>query len=86
MGLPGVAIVSGLADVFWTALGLAIGTYLTWLLVAKRIRVYSEKVKATTLPDFFSNRFHDTGGFLVGLAAGGIVLFFVTDRGSDRNR
>ena len=34
MGLPGVAYFSGICDAFWTALGLGIGTYLNWLLVA----------------------------------------------------
>ncbi len=41
MGLPGVAYASGLCDVFWTALGLGVGTYLNWLLVAKLLRNYS---------------------------------------------
>lgn len=39
MGLPGVAYLTGIADATWTAIGLAIGTYLNWLLVARRIRV-----------------------------------------------
>ena len=38
MGLPGVAYLSGICDASWTAIGLAIGTYLNWLIVAKRIR------------------------------------------------
>ena len=38
MGLPGLALLSGLADVGWTAIGLALGTFFTWLIVAKRIR------------------------------------------------
>lgn len=38
MGLPGLAYLSGCAEVGWTAIGLAIGTYLNWLLVAKRLR------------------------------------------------
>ena len=41
MGIPGVAYWFGLADAFWTALGLAIGTYINWLTVAKRLRIYS---------------------------------------------
>lgn len=40
MGLPGVAYLTGIADATWTAIGLAIGTYLNWLLVARRIRVH----------------------------------------------
>lgn len=44
MGLPAVALMGGLAEAFWTAVGLAIGTYINWLVVAKRLRVYSEKI------------------------------------------
>ena len=42
MGLPGLAYWSGLADAGWTAIGLALGTYLNWLIVSKRLRRYSE--------------------------------------------
>ena len=41
MGVPGVAYVSGLADATWTIIGLAVGTYLNWLIVAKRLRIYT---------------------------------------------
>ena len=42
LGLPGVAYFSGICEPFWTALGLGIGTYFNWLIVAKRLRYYSE--------------------------------------------
>ena len=46
MGLPGVAYWCGLADAFWTALGLAIGTFVNWLIVAKRLLLcYNKKIK-----------------------------------------
>lgn len=77
MGLPGVAYASGLCDVFWTALGLGIGTYFNWLLVARRLRNYSEKINAVTIPDFFERRFHDKSHVLLGLSAVVIVVFFV---------
>ncbi|MEE0583829.1 MAG: sodium:proline symporter, partial [Adlercreutzia sp.] len=55
MGLPGVAYFTGASDAMWTAIGLAIGTYLNWKFVAKRLRKYSEKAgNAITVPDFFS--------------------------------
>ena len=54
MGLPGVALIAGLAEASWTAIGLAVGTYINWLIVAKRIRLYSSKIDAVTLPEFFS--------------------------------
>ena len=44
MGLPGLAYLCGVAEVGWTAIGLAVGTYLNWLIVAKRIRRYSANV------------------------------------------
>ena len=51
MGLPGVAYWCGIADAMWTAIGLAIGTYVNWLIVSKRLRRYSEKAGgAITLP------------------------------------
>lgn len=60
MGLPGVAYWCGLADAAWTAIGLAVGTYLNWLIVSKRLRRYSVRAKnSITLPDFFSNRFRE---------------------------
>ena len=77
MGLPGVALATGIAEAFWTALGLALGTYFNWLVVAKRIRVYSEKLDANTLPEFFSNRFHDRSGLITLAAAIIIIVFFV---------
>ena len=40
MGLPGVAYLTGVADAAWTAIGLAIGTYFNWLIIAKRIRIH----------------------------------------------
>lgn len=53
MGLPGLAYLCGVAEVGWTAIGLAIGTYLNWLIVAKRLRRYSAKIGAITIPGFF---------------------------------
>ena len=59
MGLPGVAYVTGVCDAFWTAAGLAVGTYVNWLIVAKRLRTYSDVCSAITIPDFFANRYRD---------------------------
>ncbi len=77
MGLPGVALASGLADAFWTAAGLAVGTYLNWLIVARRLRIYSEVNNSATIPDFFSNRFKDKSGALLAISAIVIIVFFV---------
>ena len=77
MGLPGVAYWCGLADAFWTAFGLAIGTYLNWLIVAKRLRRYSVRANnSITLPDFFSNRFREKKKVIMSIAAIFILIFF----------
>jgi sodium/proline symporter len=77
MGLPGVAYWCGLADAAWTAIGLALGTYLNWLIVAKRLRRYSEKSgNAITLPDFFSNRFKEKNKIILTISAIFIFIFF----------
>ena len=76
MGLPGLALMTGIAEAFWTALGLAIGTYLNWLFVAKRLRTYTEKIDAFTIPEYFSKRFGGSKA-LTCIAAIIIVVFFV---------
>lgn len=78
MGLPGVAYLSGIADAGWTAIGLAIGTYVNWLVVARRIRCYSHvSNNSITLPAFFSNRYRDKSRSLQGIAALVIIIFFI---------
>ena len=76
MGLPGVALMTGLAEASWTAIGLAIGTYINWLIVAKRLRLYSASLDAVTLPEFFSRRFGDDKRILSLIAAIIIIIFF----------
>lgn len=82
MGLPGLAYLSGIADPGWTAVGLAIGTYLNWLVVAKRIRIYTEVNDSITLPEFFSNRYQDKKKLLTLISALIIVVFFIPYTGS----
>lgn len=77
MGLPGVAYLSGLCDPFWTALGLALGTYANWLIVSKRIRIYSHQLGAITIPDFYAKRYHDDKNVITAIAAAVIVIFFI---------
>ena len=78
MGLPGLAYLSGIADAGWTAIGLAIGTYLNWKIVAKRIRLYTHVAgNSITLPSFFSNRFRDDRRILPSIGAIFIVIFFI---------
>ncbi len=77
MGLPGVAYWCGLADAAWTAIGLAVGTYVNWLIVSKRLRRYSIRANnSITLPEFFSNRFREKNKVIMTLAALFILIFF----------
>lgn len=77
MGLPGVAYWYGLSDAIWTAIGLAAGTYLNWLFVAKRLHNYSVIAgDSITLPDFFSNRFKEKSKIIMTISAVFILVFF----------
>jgi sodium/proline symporter len=77
MGLPGAAYLSGISA-GWIAIGLAIGTYLNWLFVAKRLRQYTKVADdAITLPQFFKNRFHDSTGMISVVSAIFILVFFL---------
>lgn len=78
MGLPGLAYAVGIADATWTAIGLAAGTYLNWRLIAVPLRSYTVIAgNSFTVPDFFSNRFHDNKKILMNIAALFILIFFV---------
>lgn len=77
MGLPGVAYWCGLADAAWTAIGLAVGTYVNWLIVARRLRSYSVVANdAITIPEFFSARFQERKKVLLTISALLILVFF----------
>lgn len=83
MGLPGVAYFTGASDAVWTAVGLAIGTYLNWKFVAKRLRKYSMVAgDSITLPEFYSKRFHDHRNIVSTVAALIIMVFFCVYVGS----
>lgn len=77
MGLPGVAYWCGLADAGWTAIGLFAGTYINWLIVARRLRGYSFIAgDAITIPDFFSNRYKEENKVIMTISAVFILVFF----------
>ena len=82
MGLPGVAYLTGLADAGWTAIGLAVGTYLNWLFVARKIRLYTARIGSITIPDFFSDRYGDKRRILMLIGAIEIIIFFIPYTGS----
>lgn len=76
MGLPGAIYLSGLSEA-WIAIGLIIGAWLNWLLVAGRLRVHTEiQNNALTLPDYFTSRFGDKKKVLRIISAVVILVFF----------
>ncbi len=76
MGLPGGIYVSGLVDA-WIAIGLSIGAYLNWLLIAPRLRTYTEvSSNSITIPSFFENRLKDETKMLRVVSALVILVFF----------
>ena len=76
MGLPGAVYLAGISQ-SWIGIGLVLGSYINWCVVASRLRVYTEKThNALTLPDYFSHRFEDKQNLLRIIAAVVILLFF----------
>lgn len=76
MGLPGAVYLSGLVE-GWIAIGLTIGAYFNWLLVAGRLRVYTElNNNALTLPEYFHNRFGSSHKLLKLVSATIILVFY----------
>ena len=76
MGLPGAVFLFGISQ-SWIAIGLIIGAYLNWLLIAGRLRVFTEiNHNSLTLPDYFSRRFDDNSSLLKIISAVIILIFF----------
>ena len=77
LALPGAAYAFGLGEM-WMAIGLLVGTYINWLLVARRLREQTQHYgDALTLPDYFARRFNDRTRILRGVTAIFILVFFV---------
>jgi len=76
MGLPGAMYISGLSSI-WIAIGLVLGAFVNYLVVAPRLRTYTEIANdSITLPDFFENRFNDKSRLLRIVSSVVIVVFF----------
>ncbi|STZ01475.1 Proline permease [Moraxella lacunata] len=76
LGLPGYMYASGIVSL-WIAGGLTVGAFANYLLVAPRLRVYTEVAgNAITLPDFFANRFDDKTHLLRMVSAIVVIIFF----------
>ena len=76
MGLPGLCYLGGIKETIWTALGLIVGTYLNWLIVAKPLRKCSIAFgDSITIPGFFKNRFKSN---LISVISVVLIVFFFT--------
>lgn len=76
MGLPGLCYLGGIKETFWTAIGLIVGTYLNWLLVAKPLRKCSITFgDSITIPGFFKNRFKSERCNIISVV---LIVFFFT--------
>ncbi|WP_460861680.1 sodium/proline symporter PutP [Rheinheimera gaetbuli] len=76
MGVPGAMYLSGISS-SWIAIGLLIGAYINYIIVAPRLRVYTEVANdSITLPDYFENRFADKTRLLRIVSSVVIVIFF----------
>lgn len=77
LGLPGLVYVSGVRSI-WVSVGLVVGAYLCWRLIAKPLRIYSEVAgDSVTLPAYLDNRFRDTSKAIRMVSALAILIFFV---------
>lgn len=77
MGLPGLAYLGGIKEAIWTAIGLILGTYLNWLIVAKPLRRSTETYgNAITIPEFLTNRLNDKKHIISSISVIFIILFF----------
>lgn len=77
MGLPGAIYVAGLVE-WWIAIGLTIGAWLNWKIVAPRLRIYTQVSNdSITIPSFFDNRFKENAKILR-IVSGLIILVYFT--------
>ena len=76
MGLPGSIYLLGTGEI-WVSIGLFIGTFLNWFIIAKRLRRYTIRTNSVTLPEYFEKRFHDDKKFLILVSSSVIVIFFL---------
>ncbi len=77
LGLPAAAFTSGLSA-SWIAIGLAIGTYLNWKLVAARLRRFTAVAgDSITIPQYLQKRFLSENSAVRSVCAIIIFIFFL---------
>ncbi|WP_150463569.1 sodium/proline symporter PutP [Francisella sp. XLW-1] len=82
LALPGAFMASGFNQI-WLPLGLTLGAFVNWGVIARRLRIYTEIAKdSITIPAYFENRFHDSKGVIRSLTAIVVVIFFTIYTGA----
>jgi len=76
IGLPGAAMVSGLLEL-WTVVGCITGIIVSWIIIAKPLRLATGEFNALTLPELLARKTGDDSG-LVRLISSLIIIFFFT--------
>ncbi len=77
LALPGAIYLTGLNQI-WLGVGLFIGSFASWQLMAKRLRIYTAKAQdALTIPDYLEKRLEDSTGIIRLVSASAILIFFV---------
>jgi sodium/proline symporter len=76
LGFPGRAFSRGFAAI-WAGVACVIGDSLNWLLVSKRLRDETERLRALTVPEYLERRFPKEDGHALQLVASAALAFFM---------
>jgi len=76
LALPGRAFVYGVSAI-WTAVACALGTLFNWSVIARRLRIFTEKLRALTIPDFLEDRYKDETHTIRAISTIIIAVFMV---------
>jgi sodium/proline symporter len=76
LGLPGLAFATGMSA-YWTVIGCGIGIFLSWTLIARKLREKTGEYGALTIPDYLEERFRD-GTHILRIVSTVIILVFYT--------
>jgi sodium/proline symporter len=76
LALPGRAFMLGISAI-WTAIACALGTLFNWSVVAKRLRRFTGKLRALTIPSFLEDRYKDDTHTIRAISTVIIAVFMV---------
>ncbi|RMF10161.1 MAG: sodium/proline symporter [Candidatus Neomarinimicrobiota bacterium] len=75
IGLPGAALVSGLLEL-WTVIGCVTGIIVSWIIIAKPLRLATGEYQALTVPELLARKTGDESGVIRFLSSIIIIWFF----------